>query len=92
MKTKENTRKACDNCKYFVMHYQKVSYTFFNVDRCGECRLGKFSEEEKAKLPYGFVCDKWTPKVGVDTDIYEIKEELKDITAKLILIVKALSK
>ena len=92
MKRNKEPRKWCDNCNYFIKHYQKVSYTFFSVDRCGECRIRKFTEEERLKLPYDFVCDKWTPKVGADTDIYEIKEELKEITAKLILIVKALSK
>ena len=92
MKRKEEPHKACDNCKHFVKHYQKVSYTFFSVDGCGECRVKKYTEEEQAKLPYGFVCAEWAPKPCADTDIYEIKEELKEITARLILIVKALSK
>ena len=92
MKRKEEPHKACDTCKYFSCRYYRANYTYVLAMGEGFCGIKKFSEEEKAKLPYAFICDKWTPKVDADTDIYEIKEELKDITAKLILIVKALSK
>lgn len=92
MKAIEEPRKACDNCIYFVTYYQKVGYTYYKVIKCGQCFIKIYTEEERLKLPYDFVCDKWTQKACADTDISEIKDELGDITAKLILIVKALSK
>ena len=90
MKTKDNTHKACDNCKHFIMHFQRCTYNYYVVFKCGECRIKKFTEEEKEKLPYGLVCDNWE-EYGYSQTL-ELKNELTDITAKLILIVKALSK
>lgn len=92
MKRNEEPRKACDNCKYFSRRYYRANYTFVLALGEGCCGIRKFTEEEQTKLPNGFVCDKWAPKPCADTDMYEIKEELRAITAKLILIVKALSK
>ncbi len=91
MKAKEDTRKACNSYKYFSFRYYKVKYTFLVALGCGECVMRKFTEEERAKLPLGFVCDKWTRKTCDETDISEIKNELGDITARLILIIKTLS-
>jgi len=92
MNAKKDARKACDNCKYFSFRYYKAKYTFMAALGCGECVMRKFTDEERAKLPFGFVCDKWTRKNSDETDISEIKNELGDITARLILIVNALSK
>jgi len=92
MKAKEYKHCACDNCKNFVKHFYRANYNYWISLKCGECRIKKFTEEEREKLPFGFVCDKWTQKTCDETDISEIKNELGDITARLILIVKALSK
>lgn len=89
MRRKEEPRKECANCKHFTMHFQRCTYNYYVLFKCGECRLRKYSEEEKEKLPYGFVCDKWESR---EYSTLELKNELTDITAKLILIVKALSK
>lgn len=92
MKAKDYERKACDNCKYFSCRYYRANYTFGVALGEGYCGVGKFTGQEQAKLPYGFVCDEWAPKPCAGTDISEIKNELGKITAKLILIVKALTK
>lgn len=92
MKTNEIARKACGNCKYFSCRYYRANYTYVLALGEGQCGIRKFNEEEQAKLPFGFVCDKWARKNCADADIADIKYELGEITAKLILIVKALSK
>lgn len=92
MKTKETERKACDGCRYFSARYYRANYTYVLSLGEGRCGVRKFTEEEREKLPFGFVCDEWKPKICADTDLAEIRYELGEITAKLILIVKALSK
>ena len=92
MKTKETERKACDSCRYFSFRYYRTNYKFSVALGEGVCGVRKFTEKEREKLPFGFVCDEWKPKICADTDLAEIRYELGEITAKLILIVKALSK
>ena len=58
----------------------------------GACAIKNFTEQERKKLPYEFVCDRWEPKPCTETDISAIKNELVEITAKLTLIINALSK
>ena len=90
MRREDEPRKACDNCKHFVMHFYRSKYDYWIADECGECKIRKFTEEERTKLPCMFVCDKW--EKCDNPEQLELKNQLTDITARLILIVKALSK
>lgn len=92
MKTKREPYKQCDNCKYFSFRYYRANYTYSVSMQNGACAIKKFTEQEREKLPYEFVCDRWEPKPCTETDISAIKNELGEITAKLILIVKDLAK
>ncbi len=83
-------RQACDNCKYFSFRFYRAEYNYFVALGEGNCGVKKYTEEERAKLPFDFVCDKWTRKNCKDTDMSQIKDELSEITAKLIAIVKEL--
>ncbi len=92
MKTQEAIRKSCENCKFFSFRYYRTEYKFSLALGEGVCGVRKYTEEERAKLPFGFVCDKWRQRVCAETDISAIKDELAEITSRLIVIVKTLSK
>ncbi|MDE5667075.1 MAG: hypothetical protein K2I29_02435 [Clostridia bacterium] len=90
MKVKEKTHIGCDNCKYFIVLYYRNKYNYAVATGNGECVLKSYTEEERAKLPYGFVCDKWTKKEHADLNTSELKNELVDISAKIRLVIKNL--
>ena len=92
MKAKECVNKACDSCKYFSLRYYRANYNYCVAFGEGNCGIKKFTKEERAKLPYGFVCEKWAQKPCADTDLFLIKNELMEVTAKLIAIIKELPK
>ncbi len=58
MKTQEAIRKSCENCNFFSFRYYRTEYKFSLALGEGVCGVRKYTEEERAKLPFGFVCVK----------------------------------